>query len=125
MFSLLGNFTTTDAHVDGAGGSCDCTDEVAIVQNLPHQFGEGVDLGRLKRLGLGDQVAVASGTRHSDQVDRDRGSTGAVIGRRELVDDCLHAVRRVLRRLSVLRGLGRDDVTNGYGHILFLNTASC
>ena len=121
----LSHLTATDAHVDGAGGSCDCTDEVTIPQDLTHQFRERVDLGRLKRLGLGDQVLVASGPSSRDQVDRDRGSTGAVIRRRELVDDRGHASRRVLRGLCVLDRFGRNQVLDGDCHIITPKVVRC
>ena len=83
---------------------------------MADQFRKGVSLRRLERFGLDDQVAVSRAARSRNQVDANRCSGRAVVSRGEFVDDCLHAVRRVLRCLSVLRGLGGDDVTDRNGH---------
>ena len=116
MTLSLGYLTSTDAHVDGAGGPGQRRDEVARVEHLTHQFRERVDLGRLKRLGLGDQVLVASGPGSRDQVHRDRGGGAAVIGRGELVDDGRYVGGRVLRGLRVFDGLARDEVFDEDSH---------
>ena len=76
---------------------------------MAHQFGEGVDLGRLQGFGLGDQVLVAGRASSRDEVDADRRGGGAVVRRRELVDDGRHASRGVLGGLAVLDRFGRNE----------------
>ncbi len=82
---------------------------------MADQFRKRVSLRRLERLGLDDQVVVARGRRWRDKVDADRRRRAAVICRGELVDDRLHARRRVLRRLRVLSGFA--------GMMLLIETA--
>ena len=76
---------------------------------MADQFWERVDLGRLERLGLGDQVLVARRAGHGNQVDADRGSRRVVVRGGELVDDGRHASRRVLSCLRRLDRLSRDQ----------------
>ena len=110
------NQTPRGADVDGRRRASDCGDEAIVGQDVADQFRERVRLGRLECLGLDDQVVVARAASSRDQVDADRRSRGAVVRRRELVDDRLHAARRVLRDLRSLRRLGGDDVANVYSH---------
>ena len=79
---------------------------------MADQFRKRVSLSRLKRFGLDNQVVVAGRASSRNQVDADCCSRGAVVSRSKLVDDRLHAIRRVLRRLAVFRCLGGDDVAN-------------
>ena len=83
---------------------------------MADQFWECVDLGRLERFGLGNQVVVARRSSHCDQVNADRCRSRAVVGCGELVDDGRHANSRVLRGLGVLDRFGRDYIFNGDGH---------
>ena len=87
---------------------------------MADQFRKSVRLRRLERFGLDNQVVVAGAASSRNQVDADRRSRDAVIRRGKLVDDRLHAVRRILRYLCCFRCLSGDDVTDRYGHILFL-----
>lgn len=87
---------------------------------MTDQFRKGVRFGWLERLGLYDQVVVAGCTRSRDKVDADRCCRRRIIGGSKLVNDRLHAIRRVLRYLSRFRYLSGDNVTDRYGHILFL-----
>ena len=119
------NQTPRGADVDGRRRACDGRDEAIVGQDVANQFRKRVRLGGLERLGLDDQVVVARAASSRDQVDADRRSRGAVVRRRELVDDRLHAARRVLRDLRSLRRLGGDDIADVHGHIGFLNTANC
>ena len=114
------NQTPRSADVDGRRRACDCADEAIVGQNMANQFRERIRLAGLKRFGLDDQVVVARAASSRDQVDADRRSRGAVVCRRELVDDRLHAARRVLRNLRSLRRLGGDNIADVYGHATFL-----
>ena len=119
------NQTPRGADVDSRRRARDCGDEAIVGQDVADQFRERVRLGGLERFGLDNQVVVARAASSRDQVDADRRSRGAVVRRRELVDDRLHAARRVLRDLRSLRRLGGDDIADVHGHIGFLNTAKC
>ena len=79
---------------------------------MTDQFRKRIRLTSLKRLGLNDQVVVTGAASSRNQVDADCCSGRAVVSRGKLVDDRLHAIRRVLRRLAVFRCLGGDDVAN-------------
>jgi hypothetical protein len=111
------NQTPRGADVDGRRRASDCGDEAIVGQDVTDQFRERVRLGGLERLGLDDQVVVARAVSSRDQVDADRRSRSAVVRCSELVDDRLHAARRVLRRLRGFRRLGGDDVADVYGHV--------
>ena len=119
------NQTTRGADVDGRRRASDCGDEAIVGQNVADQFRKRVRLGGLERFGLDNQVVVARAASSRHQVDADRRSRGAVVSRRKLVDDRLHAARRVLRNLRGLRRLGGDDVADIYGHLSVLKTAKC
>ncbi len=110
------NQTARGADVDGRRRACDGRDEAIVGQDMADQFRKRIRLAGLKRLGLDNQVVIARAASSRDQVDADRCRYGAVVRRRELVDDRLHAIRRVLRDLRVLRCLGGDDVADRYGH---------
>ena len=110
------NQTARGADVDGRRRVSDCGDEAIVGQDVADQFWKRVRLTGLERLGLDDQVVVARAASSRDQVDADRRWRGAVVRCSELVDDRLHAVRRVLRDLRSLRRLGRNDVADRYGH---------
>src|SRR5574343_31324 len=114
----LGHLTTTDAQVNCAGGSGQCRDEVARVEHLTHQFRERVDLGWLERLGLGNQVLVASRPGSRNDVHRDRGSRTAVVGRSELVNNGRHTSGRVLRGLCVLNSFAGNEGFDSDCHVV-------
>ena len=82
---------------------------------MADQFRKRVCLAGLKRFGLDDQVVVAGGASSRNQVDADRCSGRAVVSRGKLVDDRLHAIRRVLRSLRGFRRLS--------GMMLLIDTA--
>ncbi len=63
--------------------------------------------------GLDDQVVVARAARSGHEVDADRRRGRAVVGGRELVDDCRDVCRGVLRRLGVLCRLGGNKDFGG------------
>jgi len=114
------NQTARSADIDRRRRASNGRDEAIVGQNVTDQFRERVRLASLERLGLDDQVVIARAARSRDQVDADRRSRGAVVRRRELVDDRLHAARRVLRNLRSLRRLGGDNIADVYGHATFL-----
>ena len=110
------NQTARGADVDGRRRASNCGDKAIVGQDVADQFRKRIRLASLERLGLDDQVVIARAARSRNQVDADRRWRRRVVRRRELVDDRLHAVRRVLRDLRVLRCLGGDDVADRYGH---------
>ena len=87
---------------------------------MANQLRKRIRLSRLKRFGFNDQIVVARAARSRDKIDADRRGGGVIVRRRELVDDRLHAIGRVLRRLGVLSGLRWDDIANGYSHNVVL-----
>jgi len=83
---------------------------------LPHQLRESVCLGRLQCLGLSDQVLITRGVAPSHQVNRDRCSRCAVVGRGELVNDGRDVGCGVLRGLRGFSNLAWDQDFDGNGH---------
>lgn len=73
---------------------------------MANKLRKDVRFRRGQGFGLDDQVVVAGGARGGDQVDADGGRRGAVVGGGEFVNDCGHAIGRVLRCLSRLNGFG-------------------
>jgi hypothetical protein len=91
----------------------------AMVDNLWKR----VDLACRQRLGLGDQVLIASRIRSGNQIDAKRRRCCAEVGRRELVDDCGDVRCGVLRGLTVLGSLGGDEDFYGDGHVSSLESS--
>jgi len=104
------------ADVDGRRGPGQRRDEAAGVQDVADQFGEGVRLARLQRLGLDDQIVVTGSSAGRYQVHADRCGRRAVVGGGELVDDRRDARRGVHRRLRVIDGLRGNEDGYCYGH---------
>ena len=72
----------------------------------------------MQRLGLGNQVLIARSVAAGDQIDAQGRRTGAVVGRRELVDDRGDVGRGVLRGLGRLCDLGGDKDFYCDGHVI-------
>ena len=76
---------------------------------MADQLGKRVRLARQQGLLLNDQVLVARRVKLGHKVDRQGSRRGAVIGRRELVDNGRHVLRRVLGCLTCLGNFCRDQ----------------
>jgi hypothetical protein len=129
---LSANFPPTRPNVDGRGRSSDGGDKPACHQHLADNLGESVHLGRGQSLGLGDQVLIASRVRRRDQVNAQGRCRGAVVGRRELVDDRGDVGRGVLGCLTdsaVFAGISVLTVTvtldAPYGYSVASGKARC
>jgi hypothetical protein len=100
------DFPSADAHVDGAGCTCNCGDKSPRRQYLANEFRKDISLRRGQGALLDDQVVVAGSACGCDQVHADGGRRATVVGGRELVDDRGYAIGNILRCLRILNGFG-------------------